>query len=146
LSYCSNTVAFLLPFLMHTPTYKYQRVMIIDDSELDRFIIEKFIKHTNFANEIIMCSTGNAALAYLTSIADLSQLPSIIFLDINMPVMTGFDFLEEYDKLPENTKRQNIIMLSSSINQDEIKKATSNPYVLKFMGKPIIKDALENLL
>ncbi|MBK8364849.1 MAG: response regulator [Bacteroidetes bacterium] len=75
-----------------------------------------------------------------------SDEKTVLLLDINMPTMTGWEFLEEFDKLNENIKMQfQIYMLSSSVDPSDIERATSNPLVTDFIEKPLNKEALERM-
>ena len=75
-----------------------------------------------------------------------SDEKTVLLLDINMPTMTGWEFLEEFDKLNENIKMQfQIFMLSSSVDPSDIERATSNPLVTDFIEKPLNKEALERM-
>ncbi len=71
---------------------------------------------------------------------------TVLLLDINMPTMTGWEFLEEFEKFSENIKQQfQIYMLSSSVDPSDIERATSNPLVTDFIEKPLNKEALERM-
>lgn len=75
-----------------------------------------------------------------------SDEKTVLLLDINMPTMTGWEFLEEFDKLNENIKMQfQIYMLSSSVDPSDIERATSNPLVTDFIEKPLNKEDLEKM-
>lgn len=75
-----------------------------------------------------------------------SDEKTVLLLDINMPTMTGWEFLEEFDKLSENIKMQfQIFMLSSSVDPSDIERATSNPLVTDFIEKPLNKEDLEKM-
>ncbi|MDB5193771.1 MAG: cheB 1 [Segetibacter sp.] len=116
-----------------------KKVMVVDDAEIDRFMAEKIMTKYDFAEEVITVESAMDALDYLNEHKDQPEnLPCLIFLDINMPEMTGFDFLDAYAKLADIIKRKCIIvMLSSSMLQEDHDLALSSPYVCDFIGKPL---------
>ena len=82
------------------PTSKYNSVMLIDDNEIDNFINQKMIEGCNFAERIYVHTSGKSAIEFLCNLARIKEvpeelIPEIIFVDINMPIMDGFQFLEE---------------------------------------------------
>ena len=91
----------------------YERVMIIDDSHLDQYISKKVLEKNLFAENISVFSAATSAVEHLNSLINYpNEFPEIIFLDINMPVMDGFDFVENYMKLPASLQNNcKIIML-----------------------------------
>ena len=90
---------------------KYQRVLLIDDNEADIFVNQKLIEGQSFAAKTDVVMSGKAGLDLLVN-CRLEELPEIIFLDIMMPVMDGFGFLDRFAELPESVKvKCKIIML-----------------------------------
>ncbi len=130
---------------------KYQSVMIVDDCEIDNYINEIIIKKAGFAENVYKHSGALGSLEFLKNIAmlnytDLDLLPSVLFLDINMPVLDGFQFLDELNNFPTQLNRKiKIVILSSSANPSDIKKASQYKQVVKFLHKPLTKEDLYNL-
>ena len=125
-------------------SFKYGKVLIIDDTDLDRMIAEKLMQKCSFAQQVTSFGSAQAGLEYLSTLKG-SDVPELIFLDVHMPGMTGFEFLEQHGTLPEGIKRRNIIVLTSSLQPNDRQKALSDPYVLKFITKPLNLATLENL-
>jgi CheY-like chemotaxis protein len=113
--------------------------MLVDDNEIDNIINEKIIESNDFAETILVFQTGRDGLDYLIAHKDkVDALPEIIFLDINMPIMDGFQFLDEFEKLDANVLNKcKIIMLSSSISPKDIDRAASSKHVKKYLNKPL---------
>jgi len=119
--------------------YKFDRVLLIDDNDIDNFINERMITTNFFSSQVIVKNSGEAALNYLKENADNENfLPQIIFLDLNMPVMDGFAFLTEFENLPQKVKNNSkVVVLSSSISPEDINRASTNPLVVKYINKPL---------
>lgn len=128
--------------------YKYKKAMVIDDNQIDLYIAEMVMATTGFAEQVISVSSAKEALAYLTPLYEKpEELPDLIFLDINMPEMSGFDFLNEYQHLPENIRKKCIIMmLTTSLDEDDRMQAEGNQFVRKFLNKPLDRDKLTQLM
>ncbi|MFN8154377.1 MAG: response regulator [Bacteroidia bacterium] len=122
---------------------RYTSVMLIDDNSLDNFINKKLIESNGFAERVTTCQEANEALEILKS-APRTEWPEVIFLDINMPVMDGFQFLEAFEKFPEDQRMQiKVIMLSTSESFKDLNRANKNPYVRKFLNKPLTIQVLQ---
>ncbi len=130
------------------PEPKYKNVLLIDEDDIDNFINERIITSTNFAQTVMVKSSSVVALDYLRDIIRSKQtLPEIIFLDLNMPVMDGFAFLEALDALIKETgvpmEKFKVIVLSASISPADIDRASTNPYVIKYINKPLSEKYLQ---
>src|ERR1700679_3735338 len=109
----------------------YRKVMVIDDNDIDLYIAEQCINFYGFAEKIVLQKSAKGALEYLLSLKDTpDEVPDVIFLDIRMPEIDGFGFLEEYEQLPEIVRKNSIIMmLSSSLNHEDHERAEKNKFV-----------------
>lgn len=125
----------------------YKRVLVIDDAKIDRYMAEKIMKKYDFTDTVVMVESAMDGLELLEAcLENPDSLPELIFLDINMPQMSGFDFLDEYARFPEHIKKKCIIiMLSSSIHPEDKYRAMESPYVYKFLSKPLNADKLQEV-
>ncbi|WP_316812387.1 response regulator [Pedobacter heparinus] len=123
-------------------------VLLIDDNDVDLKINSKLIKISNLFDEIVVCQSAEEGLTYLNQhLSDVQKLPDFILLDIQMPDMDGFDFLEYYKKLPKRlTEKCLIAMLSSTLDFGDIKKAEASQHVVKLLKKPLHAEELQVLL
>lgn len=128
---------------------KINCILLVDDEESDNFFHEIIIRQTGVCNHIKFAIDGESALDYLIKSDDPGNSethprPDIIYLDINMPRMNGFEFLEEYQKMDEKFKSKVvIIMLSTSLNPGDKAKAMSFNDVREFQNKPL---RVENII
>jgi CheY-like chemotaxis protein len=125
-----------------------KRVLIIDDDEINNFICIKNIKNTGFAEYASYCLRGKEALEELSHALAGSpeDLPDVIFLDINMPLMNAWDFLDEYKKmLPSFPKPVRLFILSSSVYRKDQQKAHYYEMISEYLIKPLSKEKLQEL-
>jgi CheY-like chemotaxis protein len=122
-------------------------VMLVDDNDTDNFISKRIIEITKFASRVEVKSSGKNALDYLRENQNIiDNLPNVIFLDINMPIVDGFVFLYEFEKFNEFVKNKcKVIILSSSDNKRDIDKIVNNNHVIKFITKPLTEIALDEI-
>ena len=126
---------------------KLKHVLLIDDNEIDNYISKIMITRKNLTEKISVAASAIEALDYLETLLNKpEEFPDVIFLDINMPQMDGFGFLEEYSKFPEHvTANVSVYMLTSSSDPNDIERATQNPMVKKYFSKPLTESVLNEL-
>ncbi len=127
---------------------KFETVMIIDDNLVDLYIISRMITKNNFGKNVLHYTEAQEAMKYLQENQDnISKLPQIIFVDIYMPLMSGFEFLEAYETLSTNLKNYcKTYIVSSTINNEDIARSSNNKNVVSFHIKPITKEFLDRII
>lgn len=114
-------------------------ILLIDDDTIFRHVIKMQIKRQELVEQIWDCPNGLAAIDFLQKALDSGkEVPDIIFLDLNMPVMNGWDFLEKYEAVAHTLKKPiALYVLSSSIDPHDIERAESNRWVRAYLTKPL---------
>ena len=132
---------------MLTQILKFKRIMVIDDNTIDLYITARLVAKCNFAEHVSQYNSAQKALEFLLENQNnFNVLPQIIFLDIFMPQMSGFEFMIEYDKLSSGLKKYcKVYTLSSSINEEDIKTANDDITVVAFQVKTITKQYLDSI-
>ena len=123
-------------------TGSYKTCLLIDDNYIDNFVTSRLLENCNFAESIEIYQSSAEAIE---SLRNGKLTPDVIFLDIRMPVMDGFEFLVEYDKLEIEKQSVKIFMLSSSLDPNDMRRSLANKYVTQFLHKPLTKKILEEL-
>ena len=128
-------------------TRSYKKIMIVDDDPIDRFILRRSLVKEKFAFEIIEAVDGVEALEILTNYSvNRIEIPELIFVDVNMPVLNGFGFLNAIHQLSlEYKNRCRIIVVTPYKNEFEKKKAFLYPNVVGYFEKPLNDEALLEL-
>ena len=131
---------------------KLNCILLIDDNDADNVFHKIRITKADVCNVIKVVTSAQEALDYLKMAGELNQTenypkPELIFLDINMPGMNGFEFLEEYKNLAPALKAKIVIViLSTSANASDIQKSQEINEVFDFETKPLSKESIENIL
>lgn len=122
-------------------------ILIVDDDPVFRFTATRMLRATNAAGDVHASNNGPEALEYLQSVNLSRSLPDVIFLDINMPGMNGWEFLEEYEKLyRQHLHHTNIYIISSSMDRNDLRRAKENKCVTDYLVKPIAKEVYSKVL
>jgi CheY-like chemotaxis protein len=127
------------------------QILCVDDDPITLMLCKKVIIKASFSNEIITSQNGEEALHYFNTLkyANTEQLkkhPQLIFLDLNMPVMGGWEFLDHFNSEAfSEFKNIKIIVLSSTIDPEDLEKSKTYPMVIDFLSKPITLTMLEYL-
>ncbi|HEY3488353.1 MAG TPA: response regulator [Gammaproteobacteria bacterium] len=128
-------------------------MLLVDDDEAHNYLNRMIIEETAAVRSIHTAWNGREAIDYLLSRGKFKEngqtypKPEVILLDINMPVMNGWDFLEEYHKLSAIEKRKiMIVMLTTSINPDDKARAETIREISDFKNKPLTMEAVEEMV
>ena len=120
--------------------------IVVDDSKLDCFIAEKVIKNLGRSEAVNTFMQATDALQHIAALSE-NGFRTVLFVDIQMPMMNGFEFVEEFDKLPADKRKNYIVfMLSSSINENDIARVKSYPTIKKFINKPLTGSTISVIL
>jgi CheY-like chemotaxis protein len=128
-------------------------ILCVDDDPITLMLCKMVISRSEFAKTISTAQNGEEALNYFNDLqinnagAAISDYPKLIFLDLNMPVMGGWEFLDHFSKEEYRSAFGDckVIVLSSTIDPEDIRKAKTYPMVLDFLSKPISNEMLEGL-
>ena len=119
---------------------------LIDDDRIFIFAAKRILKATNFCNNFTIYNNGAEAIIGLKAIIKSGKnIPDLILLDLNMPIMDGWQFLDEFIKV-ENSKKITLYIVSSSIDPADSEKAKQYEQITDFIVKPITKDALTKIV
>ncbi|MEJ7767176.1 MAG: response regulator [Chitinophagaceae bacterium] len=126
-----------------------KRIICVDDDALCLMIEEMVIKQTNIVKEIHLADNATDALSLLKTFQlldnnqPLQESPTLLFLDLNMPGMDGFEFLDALEARNGNlSEKLKIVILSSSIDHNDISRSMKYKYVINFISKPLTVNAL----
>ncbi len=127
--------------------------MLIDDDEPTNYYNTLIIEETGCADHVQAVQSGQRALEYLTNSEDYPEYgncfpcPDLIFLDINMPAMNGWEFLDKYKELKKEVKGKTVlVMLTTSLFSEDALKALKIPEISGFESKPITPEVIDKIL
>lgn len=131
----------------------FTKILCVDDDSITLMLCKKVIAKAEFSSEIDTCSNGEEALKYFENLKKEKELnttivePQLIFLDLNMPIMNGWEFLDIFSKSQfySTFSEIKVIVLSSTIDPRDIEKAKQYPMVLNFLSKPITIEILQTI-
>ncbi len=128
-------------------SFKYKSVLLVDDSYIDNLINRKILDNGNFAEFITVIESPKEAFNYIRDLyLEGKELPEVIFLDLRMPIMNGFEFLKALMDLPNlGPDKIKIYVLTSSLDPKDIRKVKENQMVSKFIGKPLTSQILQEI-
>lgn len=124
---------------------KFQSLMFVDDDRLTNMFHKIVVKKTTITEQYTFFDSPVKALAHIKELNNTEEeiMPDIIFLDINMPEMTGWEFLDKYATL--GIKHSQVVMLTTSLLPSDLQKAKDHKLVHSFLNKPLDKDKLKKL-
>lgn len=127
---------------------KKQVACIIDDDQVYVYGVKKMIMFYDFCKDVLTFKNGEEALGYLQPrVMGDAPLPEVIMVDINMPVMDGWEFLDAFTRIkPKDGRKVTIYVISSSIKQDDIDKARNYTEVTDYIVKPVRFESLKQIL
>ncbi len=127
---------------------KINTFCIVDDDDLYQFTTTLLLKNTDLVNKIIVFSNGLNAINFLKEeIGNIENIPDILFLDINMPVMDGWEFLEEYLLIKHMMPKTVVIyMVSSSVDDRDVLKAKNISALSGYLIKPISSENIMKVI
>jgi len=124
------------------------KILIVDDNPIDHMITKYILKHNFAIEDVMVIESAAAALSHLESNQNnLAELPELIILDLDMPHLNGFDFMEHYSTFSEELKNTcKVVVLTGSDVTADLKKIKANIYVSELINKPLNKDALLDII
>jgi len=127
---------------------KVRNACIIDDDDIFRFIMKKHIINQDLAENILCFENGKEAIKYiLDHRLEEDKLPDVMFLEINMPIMDGWDFVSAYNEAKKKiVKDATIFMISSSVDDRDISRAKDSEVITEYVTKPLDKQKIKELM
>jgi CheY-like chemotaxis protein len=125
---------------------KINSILLIEDDPISNFLSDTIIRKLNLAEEINIKGNGESALKFLEeSHVNNKPFPQVIMLDINMPIMDGFEFLEKLETLPYYDKNKTLIIILSNLLSEKDIRILNQITALTYLSKPLNKEKLINV-
>lgn len=121
---------------------KIKRILLVDDSKATNFFNKTILLKSDYVEEVFVATNGEEALEFI----DSNNVPEIIFLDINMPIMNGWEFLKEFHKLEMNNKAIVVLMIGAKLGSEEEVLLHKYPEVKERKEKMLTKQIIEDLV
>lgn len=133
-----------------SPDYSFSKAMLIDDSDMDNFINQRVLEASFFAEKIYTFTNGLSAIEFLENLyvnkdCVEEMIPDVIFVDLNMPLVNGFQFIEKFFELPDIFRSCKIVILTSSVNPNDKATAAALNKDIIFLHKPLHEEAIKHL-
>lgn len=123
------------------------KLVLIDDEPIFHKIVQMTIKNSELSNQATYSFDGEVVLDYLEEKkSDSQSLPDYIFVDLYMPLFSGWDFLNRFQHIYKSLKKNiHIYVVSSSIDPQDIDRSKLYPFVTTFISKPVVKDVFDSI-
>ena len=126
---------------------KINHICLIDDDHIFVYGAKRLMREMDFYEDLSVYSNGQEALDQFKDLVKSgSELPTLLFLDLNMPIMNGWEFLEELSNVPGiKLSKVSIYIMSSSVDPRDLEKIQTNPFIKNYVLKPLTTEDLENI-
>jgi len=121
-----------------------KKVLLVDDDPTSTFLAQLLLRKLSTVEHVSVAANGKDALDYLIGSQEKGNLPDLILLDINMPLMDGFEFMDHFQQLPFHNAAR-VVLLSSSVSSKDLQKA-ADYHIRDFINKPLTKEKLSLLM
>ena len=122
------------------------KLLIIDDDPISVFLTKKVIEKADINAHVLTYDNAINALSLFKKINDINEIPDVIFLDLNMPIMNGWEFIDHFSKLDEQIKAKvTLFILSASDNHNDISRAAKYSFIKRYISKPIRVNQIKDL-
>ncbi len=126
---------------------KLKCIALVDDDQTTNFLNKRLIESKGVADKVLIFKNGNEAIEHFSKLDTSSDLrPQLVLLDINMPVMNGFEFLDAYNNLGDSQKADQVVVMLSSSEQPDDKMEAQKRGVEEYLSKPLTEDNLKAIL